>query len=307
LDFFEKLSGKIEAPGYECPLCACADSSPAYRFSMNNCASKIYHCCRCDFLFCRPIQLTNLHERQMDSIDDAELFNAGLLKKLHEKLIIGKEIRTVRGILGTGEHSLLDIGCGTGWTTNIWKRNGFNVTGLEPSEARRTIAWNAYGISMLPNYIEELDSNHTYDVIILRHVLEHLEDPLAMVRKIRSLLRKNGLFVLVVPNINCLGRYIFETKWSWILPFHCNFFTPRSIRELASVSEFEVCSQYQTPSPLWYPESFARLLPENGSSLTRRIYERLNIFSMLPFAPLVGIGHLLGLSDNLTLVARVKD
>jgi SAM-dependent methyltransferase len=307
MDFFVKVSDKIVATPEECPLCTVATSNSAYRFSMGNRMCTIYRCKQCDFLFSRPILLTELHQRQMDSVDDAELFNASLLKSIHEKLIIGKEIRTVRNILGQGKHTLLDIGCGTGWTTNIWKRNGFDVTGLEPSEARREIAKNKYEIRVLPHYIEQLDSNHSYNVIILRHVLEHLENPVTMVRKIHTLLHKNGLFVLIVPNINCLGRYIFETKWSWILPFHCNFFTPQSLKVLASVSEFEVCSLYQTPSPLWYPESFARLLPDKSSSITRRIYERLSIFSMLPFAPLVGVGHLLGLSDNLTLVARARD
>lgn len=307
MDFFKKISGEnLEIPVC-CPLCAVAASVPVYRFSIDSRISTIYRCKKCDFLFSRPILLTALHDRQMDSVDDAELFNSRLLKSLYEKLIIGKEIRMVRNILGPGAHALLDIGCGTGWTSDVWKRNGFDVTGLEPSTARRAIAQQRYGLRVLPHYLEELDSGQHYDVIILRQVLEHLEDPVAMVRKIRTMLKKDGLFVLIVPNINSLGRYLFETKWSWILPIHCNFFTPKSVVALAVASGFAQRKLYQTPSPLWYPQSFARLLPDNGGAFSRRIYARLNVLTMLPFAPLVGLGQLLGLSDNLTLIAAVEN
>lgn len=307
LDFFNKNPENIDDRPADCPICSVATAKPLYRFSIDGCMSTIYRCYDCDFLFSRPILLSSLHERQMDSVDDAELFNSRLLKTLHEKLIIGKEIRSVRKILGPGAYTLLDIGCGTGWTSDVWKRNGFDVTGLEPSAARREVAEQKYGLRVLPHYLEELDSVHRYDVIILRQVLEHLEDPLAMVRKIKTLLKKDALFVLIVPNINSLGRYLFETKWSWILPIHCNFFTPKAVKSLASISGFKVCKLYQTPSPLWYPQSFARLLPDNGDTISRRIYARLNILAMLPFAPLVGVGQLLGMSDNLTLVATVAN
>lgn len=306
MEFFRITTDRQAAEPVQCPLCGTATRNGEYRYTIEGRASTIYRCVPCDFLFSRPILLSELSQRQMDTVEDAELFNAGLLRTLHEKLIIGREIRTVRNILGNGRHTLLDIGCGTGWTTAIWAANGFDVTGLEPSAVRRQVAREKYGLRVLPNYLEELDSSQTFDVIVLRHVLEHLEDPLAMAEKIRRLLSDNGLFVLIVPNINCLGRYLFDTKWPWILPFHCNFFTPRALRVLAPAAGLEVCSLYQTPSPLWYPKSFAKLLPDHGASLTRRIYDRLNVLSMVPFAPLVGLGYLLGLSDNLTLVARTQ-
>ena len=241
----------------------------------------------------------------MDSVDDAELFGNSFLKKLYETAILKKEIYYTRKILGKGRLSLLDIGCGTGWTTHFWKNSGFATTGLEPSEIRGNVARERYGLKIISDYIENLNLDETFDVIILRQVIEHLESPGNMLERAKSFLRKGGIVVVVVPNINCIGRYVFGTKWTWVIPFHCNFFSPDTLRKLACKAGFDVLKTYQTPSPLWYPESFLRLFPD-GNHLTKRIYHRLSSLSLIPFAPLVMLGYLLRLSDNITLIGRAK-
>lgn len=256
-------------------------------------------------MFARPIIIPQLEDRQMDSIGDAEFFNNPFLKSLYEKLILQKEIFHVRKIIGGGTFSLLDIGCGTGWTTNFWSNFGFDVTGLEPSKVRCKMAKDKYGLRIISDYIGNIDVSEKFNVVVLRQIIEHVEDPLGMLIKARSLLYKNGIVVIIVPNINCLSRYIFGTKWSWIIPYHCNFFYPKALKRLICRADFEVLKIYQTPSPLWYPESFLRLFP-GSKDFTAKIYHRLSFLSLLPFIPLVMLGYLLRLSDNITIIARVK-
>ncbi|MFA4828036.1 MAG: class I SAM-dependent methyltransferase [Thermodesulfovibrionales bacterium] len=241
----------------------------------------------------------------MDSVDDAELFNNPFLKKLHEHLIIKREIRHVRKIFSMKEFSLLDIGCGTGWTSSVWEKEGAEVVGLEPSGARGKIAKERYGLRIIQAYLEDLEDSEKFDVIVIRHVLEHFAEPFEILKKVKTLLRENGLILLVVPNINCIGRYIFNDKWSWILPWHCNFFSPRSLSGLLDRAGFVVLKLYQTPSPLWYPESFLRLFPKTGQ-LNSRIYSKLSSLIFLPFMPVVIAGYVMGLSDNITLIAKMK-
>ena len=57
----------------------------------------------------------------------------------------------------------------------------------------------------------------------------------------------------------------------------------------------DVVKSYQTPSPLWYPESFTRKFPRLEKML------KLTPLTMLLFAPLVGLGYLSGNSDNIML------
>ena len=113
------------------------------------------------------------------------------------------------------------------------------------------------------------------------------------------------MLVIIVPNINCIGRFVFGTKWTWVLPWHCIFFSPRSLSALLERAGFDVVKSYQTPSPLWYPESFARRFP--NIPWVEELFRKFRALSVMAFAPLVLAGYLLGISDNLTVVARVRE
>jgi 2-polyprenyl-3-methyl-5-hydroxy-6-metoxy-1,4-benzoquinol methylase len=256
-------------------------------------------------MFARPLLLDMLKERRMDSIGAAEMFGNSLLKNMHERLVVGREIAIMKKLLGNQGFSMLDIGCGTGWISNVWQKHGIHVVGLEPSETRAKIARDRHGLAIINLFLEEFQSEDKFDVVAMRHVVEHFADPLAMLKHAASYVREGGYIIVVVPNINCIGRYLFDTKWTWVLPLHCNFFNPKSLRCLIERAGFEVTRSYQTPSPLWYPESFLRLLPRSGG-VRSKIYSRLSLLSLLPFAPIVGLGYLTRLSDNITVIAQKR-
>lgn len=304
IDLLRKESFENTNELINCPLCSRRVRNALYVYTHDDRKSRIYRCDFCQFMFLHPLLLDNFSSRHMDSLDDAELFNNKLLKFLHKKLIIDKEIRMVKTKLRKDHFSMFDIGCGTGWTSSIWKEAGAEVTGLEPSLKRAAIAEERYGLKIINSYIEQLNSDVKYDVIVMRHVVEHIDDPLTILKSLRSHLKENGLIVVVVPNIDCIGRFIFGSRWTWVLPLHCDFFSPRSTRYLAEQAGFDVVSLYQTPSPLWYPQSFMRLIPRS-ENLSKLLYTTLNILSFLPFAPFVLLGYLTGFSDNITVVARM--
>ncbi|UCG78193.1 MAG: methyltransferase domain-containing protein [Nitrospirota bacterium] len=288
-----------------CPVCTAGVNEVRYIYDDGERKSKIFKCNDCGFMFAKPIFIEELEERQMDSVADAEFFHNERLKYLYETIIIGKEIRNVRKAMGPGEFSLLDIGCGTGWSTNVWSRNGFRVTAVEPSEARARIAREKYGIEVYSDYLENIDLPDTYDVVILRQVLEHMEEPGTMIAKAKALLNPGGVLLIIVPNINSIGRYIFGTKWAWVLPYHCNFFTPKTLRKLMTLNGLYTMSCYQTPSPLFYPVSLFRSLP-GGEGLIKGFYDKLSTVALLPFVPIVFVGYILNLSENITIIARHK-
>jgi SAM-dependent methyltransferase len=298
-----KSCGEESVP-FDCPACSKSVTTVSYVYNFEGKKSDILSCSECGMMFARPVPISVLTRRQMDSLNDAELFHNPFLKQLHRKFIVKPEIVRVKRILGRERFSLLDIGCGTGWTTRIWQEEGAEVTGLEPSLTRGKIASDCFGFRVIPSYIEDLATDETFDVIVMRHVLEHFADPYRVMTQVRGHLNEGGLLVVIVPNIDCIGRYIFGTNWSWILPWHCNFFNPSSLARIAQRAGFTPCSLYQMPSPLWYPRSFIQLLP--GKDLLRKkIYSRLSSLVFVPFAPLVVAGFLAGYSDNLTLIARV--
>ncbi len=301
MTLFSKISTRTDHP-HPCPACGNPVADITYAYGEGEERSDFYRCPECTFLFARPVFIPELDSRQMDGIDDAELFNSRLLKSIYVNYFIKKEIRTLRRAKGRGPLRLLDIGCGTGWTTRVYADHGFEVTGLEPSRVRSEYAREHYGIEVVCDYIENAGFDQEFDIVVLRHIIEHFADPGVVLRKIQGFLKADGVVLVVVPNIDCLGRYLFETNWAWILPWHCNFFTPRSARRLLAEQNFEVSDFYQTPSPLYYPGAIMRRFP---NPVVKRLLAN-RIFAMTLCAPLAIVGKWLGLGDNLNLVARRK-
>jgi len=281
-----------------CPGCGHTTDSVFYRLLHNNGESFIYRCQSCTLEFLRPLVLLDVEERKMESVDGAvELFESNLLRTLHKRLIINPEIAKARQLLGKKDFRMLDIGCGTGLISQIWAESGAIVTGLEPSPKRAAIA-RQRGLDVLSCYAEELKPDQKFDLIVIRHVVEHFEHPQKILRELIPQLTNNGLLLIVVPNIYCIGRKIFGTNWTWVLPWHCSFFNPKALRMLLISCGYNVSKLYQTPSPLWYPQSFTRRFPRIGRALST------TPLSMLFFAPLIALGYLTGRSDNITVFAR---
>ncbi len=99
---------------------------------------------------------------------------------------------------------ILDVGCGNGVISRHLARVGFNVTGVDVSE--KTIE-KAKAITTLPNVTflkksaEELvASGETYDAIICSEVLEHLDNPGALIKVLYASLAKHGKLIVTVPN-----------------------------------------------------------------------------------------------------------
>ena len=105
----------------------------------------------------------------------------------------------------------LDIGCGRGLLLNALQNEGLEVTGLERSVTplSQTMVKDVH-IGELSD--PEITKN-AYDVIIMWHVLEHLETPHRVLSECRNLLRPNGIIAIAIPNYASLQRRAFGRHW----------------------------------------------------------------------------------------------
>jgi len=103
--------------------------------------------------------------------------------------------RRFQAIKKSKNFNLLDIGTGNGEFLKISKNYFNQVSGVEP---------NKYQFSLLSNYFkmyQKIESiKETYSVITLFHVLEHVEDQINFLRKIKDRLKKNGTLYIEVPH-----------------------------------------------------------------------------------------------------------
>lgn len=149
---FKKISSKVECHEV-CPVCRKPVSDISYLYEDGSITSRFYSCLNCSFIFASPSFIPDLEERHMDGIENAEMFNSKLLKFIYKKWFISKEIRCLKRVSQGKNLKLLDIGCGTGWTSSVYAENGFDVTGIEPSRVRAEIARKKYGLEVISEYI----------------------------------------------------------------------------------------------------------------------------------------------------------
>lgn len=151
-------------------------------------------------------------------------------------LIYGRdfEVRKLRRVLRWREGGrLLDIGCAKGEFLSVAQRH-FEVQGVEVSltaleRARATLGARVFAGDVL----EARFPGETFDVITLFSTVEHLAEPVAVLRECRRLLRDGGILVVKTPNFSSLNRRFLRGGWSgYKLPEHRFFFTPGGIRRL---------------------------------------------------------------------------
>ena len=72
-----------------------------------------------------------------------------------------------------------------------------------------------------------------YDLIILRHVLEHTHHPVDLVRLLGTRLADDGVLYIEVPNLDSGGAQVFRTKWKgFYVPRHIYHYTVASLTEI---------------------------------------------------------------------------
>jgi 2-polyprenyl-3-methyl-5-hydroxy-6-metoxy-1,4-benzoquinol methylase len=105
---------------------------------------------------------------------------------------------------------LLDIGCGNGRLMYVARRAGWNVKGLELSRVMAKVVRERLGAPVVVADFLAVDPGaidaERFDLISLRHVLEHLPDCVAAMRKLNSLLKPTGHLLIEIPNVESISK-----------------------------------------------------------------------------------------------------
>jgi len=128
---------------------------------------------------------------------------------------------------------LLDVGCGVGIFMQNLKEIGWNAIGVDMSDASVEHA-KSRGLKVKLGKIEDMKlKSNSFDVITLFQTIEHIEDPIKTLKKIYSLLRKDGLLVITTPNEESLMAKILGKYWFGYRNIeHLYFFNKRSLAKM---------------------------------------------------------------------------
>lgn len=121
--------------------------------------------------------------------------------------------------------TLLDIGAGVGLLLDEARKMGYSVLGFEPSKASVAAAKKHFGIELVPHEFHKVTPCNTarsdlenIDIIVINHVLEHLENPREVIRLCAKTLKNSGTLVIGAPNFDSFMSRMKKGKWQSLIP-----------------------------------------------------------------------------------------
>lgn len=199
-------------------------------FTVSFCVS-----CGCGITSPRPDDIGPYYESP--SYTSHQDQNSGLFGRLYglaRTVAAGQKLRLIKRASKKPKGSLLDYGCGVGVFTSRAERAGWHVDGIELSAEARRRAQEKLKTGRVATHRDELDATHTYDVVTLFHVLEHLDDPAEALAWIRARLNTGGALIVAVPNYESPDAQHYGPHWAaYDVPIHYWHFTKASINALA--------------------------------------------------------------------------
>lgn len=178
---------------------------------------------------------------------------------------------------------LLEIGFGAGLLLVLAREKGWNVRGLDISEYAVARAKERHSLDVWCGRLEDSSfAERCFDVVILRQVLEHVYDLEPFLKKVRCILKDDGLLFVEIPNIAGLdyrvkgflaALHLRSPVWkSMYLPEHLYYFSPVTLARLMekhgfAVRAWETYSHFKSHGELDYRLASLRHVLKVGNKM----------------------------------------
>lgn len=144
---------------------------------------------------------------------------------------------------GPGSGAALDVGCAAGFCMQVMRERGFDAHGVEVSPTIASFASERFGFDTV--HLGTLDTApwepHSFELVTMWDVVEHVVDPRALLLKARALLKSDGLLVVETQNIDSAFARLLGPRWHhYKHAEHIYHFTPTTIKRLLGEAGFEV-------------------------------------------------------------------
>ncbi len=199
----------------------------------------------------------NNHGNYSKSYSDSELFYVNFHDYLIDLAIQNFSIQYPK--------TLADIGCGQGFTSKYFYEKGLQISATDFSkngfeQCNQELLNN---IEFVQNDIvnDDFFIDRKFDLLILKHVLEHVKSPESLITKIKKKMKPNSILAIIVPNDTenpiidsylSINNFSFDQIKIFGPPEHLTYFSFNSLRKFMNSQGFnEICNLGDFPIELF--------------------------------------------------------
>ena len=162
--------------------------------------------------------------------------------------------------------NLLDFGCGTGEFIRVAKSNGWQTTGVEPSQNARDAALPEVSSDISPS-LDAISANTRFDVITLWHVLEHVPDLNSTIQQLKSRCAEHGTIFIAVPNHSSYDGNHYKENWAgYDVPRHLWHFNRHAMKTLIEKNSMVIQKIIPMRLDAYYVSMLSEKYKRNGKS-----------------------------------------
>lgn len=307
----------LETEAAVCSICETNDRAVQiaegedYEYGSSPDTFRVFECRRCDtrFLNPRPVraELSTIYPatyHAFEFTEDSFGLTYGVRRRLEGRRLLDWCSSVPRG------GSIVDVGCGDGFHLRILDDVGdptWTLEGIEP-DPKAAQAARAGGFEIHQGFVEDLDLEpNRFDFAIMIMVVEHLDDPVGVLRAVGRLLRPGGGVGIITDNIRSLDASFGKSRYwgGYHFPRHFHLYSERSLADLAVKSGFEVERIGTTVSPVNWTYTVHNYLEDHDApGWLRRLFTLESPLALSAFTALDAVSMALGRGALLRAVLR---
>lgn len=317
-EFIENNIPRIEVEEIpNCPVCSSdrfAEHTVGFDYEIQTCSNpwRFVICDECHHIWLNPRPAIDA----LSIIYPPTYYAYNYKEKVNPIALKGKEFLDrlkMKAILGNIPHtpkSFLDIGCGDGRFLKVMENYGVEKAqnyGLElDPNIVKPLADEGYQV--LCERVEDTDKipARNFDLVTMFHVIEHVDDPGVVIKRVADWLSDDGIFAIETPNIDSLDKRIFEDHYwgGYHIPRHWNLFNAHTLTQLLEQNGLRVVDiSYQTGHSFWMYSFHHWLRYEKNKSTLGKMFDPLKgLPFLISFTGFDKLRGLLGFKTSAMLV-----
>ncbi|MCC6581980.1 MAG: class I SAM-dependent methyltransferase, partial [Phycisphaeraceae bacterium] len=217
-----------------------------------------YQCGACKSLSISPVPENRLGEIYPSTYYSFNTGKGALSLATKIKLALDRRLfkSLFRRIGDRQAYSALDVGGGTGWLLEQAKQAEPKLkrTMVVDIDAQARDTALKAGHEYFHGRIEDFATDDKFDLVLMLNLIEHVKDPVGMLKKAGDMLSGGGLILIKTPNYDALDARLFRHKnWGgYHCPRHWVLFSPDSFRQAAEKAGLKVEELKLTQgAPFW--------------------------------------------------------